>query len=92
MHQASTAARLCKDNTSPPQAMPAAGVAILKRHFTINQITKKPVALWVFLATAPNEGCDMCYKLLFLCTMCAAAVSTPAVLMRRGGRPKRKRT
>ena len=31
--------------------MPAAGVAILKGHFTIHQITKKTVALWVFLAT-----------------------------------------
>jgi len=25
----------------------------------------------------PNEGCDMCDKLLFLCTFCAAAVTTP---------------
>ena len=31
--------------------MPAAGVAIFKGHFTIHQITKKTVALWVFLAT-----------------------------------------
>jgi hypothetical protein len=28
-----------------------AGVAIFKGHFTIHQITKKTVALWVFLAT-----------------------------------------
>jgi hypothetical protein len=40
MHQASTAARLCQYKNSPPQAMPAAGVAILKGHFTIHQITK----------------------------------------------------
>ena len=40
----------------------------------------------------PNEGCDMCDKLLFLCTICTAAVTTLAVLSRRGGRPKRKRT
>ena len=51
MHQASTAARLCQYKTSSPQAMPAAGVAIFKGHFTIHQITKNPVALWVFLAT-----------------------------------------
>ena len=53
MHQASTAASfcLCQYKTSPPQAMPAAGVAIFKGHFTIHQITKKTVALWVFLAT-----------------------------------------
>jgi hypothetical protein len=31
--------------------MPAAGVAIFKGHLTIHQITKNPVALWVFLAT-----------------------------------------
>ena len=29
-----------------------AGVAIFKGHFTIHQITKKQVVLWVFLATA----------------------------------------
>ena len=51
MHQASTAARLCQYKTSPPHAKPAAGVAFLKGHFTIHQITKKTVALWVFLAT-----------------------------------------
>ena len=50
-HQASTAARLCQYKNSPPQAIPAAGVAIFKGHFTIHQITKKTVALWVFLAT-----------------------------------------
>jgi hypothetical protein len=53
MHQASTAANLCQYKTSPPQAMPSAGVAIFKGHFTIHQI-KKTVALWVFLATASN--------------------------------------
>ena len=52
MHQAITAARLCQYKNSPPQAMPAAGFAILKGHFTIHLITKKTVALWVFLATA----------------------------------------
>jgi hypothetical protein len=41
MRQASTAARLCQYKNSPPQAMPAAGFAILKGHFTIHQITKK---------------------------------------------------
>ena len=34
-------ARLCQYKNSPPQAMPAAGVAIFKGHFTIHQITKK---------------------------------------------------
>jgi hypothetical protein len=56
MHQASTAARLCRYKTSPPQAIPAAGVAIFKGHFTIHQITKKTVVLWVFLATV--RPCD----------------------------------
>jgi hypothetical protein len=45
---------LCQYKTSPPQAMPAAGVAIFKGHFTIHRITKKTVALWVFLATGSS--------------------------------------
>ena len=34
----------------------------------------------------PNDGCDMCARLLFLCTVClAAAGTTPVVKRRRGG-------
>ena len=41
IYQASTAARLCKDNSRTPKAMPAAGFAILKENYTMHQITKK---------------------------------------------------
>jgi hypothetical protein len=47
MHQASTAARLYIDKSSPPQAMPTAGVATLKGNFTANN--KKNSCLVGFL-------------------------------------------
>ena len=55
VNQASTAARSWQYKISPPQ-----GVAILKGHFTIHQITKKTVALWVFLATGRPVGPPGC--------------------------------
>ena len=45
MHQDSTAARLCQYKTSP----------YLLGYFAIHQITKKTVALWVFLATGYGQ-------------------------------------
>jgi len=34
---------------------------------------------------APNYGCDMCDRLLFLCTVCVAAAGTTRVVKRRRG-------
>jgi hypothetical protein len=33
----------------------------------------------------PNDGCDMCARLLFLCTVCVAAAGTTPVVKRRRG-------